>query len=345
MTEGILRFDQLVAGTAGALALALLSLPAHGAYQAPERINLIVGYEAAGGYDISARFIGQFLGDHLPGRPTIVVQNMPGAGSLKAANYLYNAAPRDGTAIGMIGQGIQLMEILGQPGIQFESTKFTWLGRISTVKTQIGVWHTVPAKTIADTKTSEVTIAVGGPLSGSTLYVSFINALYGARLKPVKGYSSREANLAIERGEVDGSSMLVWSDLLSRYPSWISEKKYRILVQIGPERNPELPGVPLMAELGTNEQYRAIFSALASSDIGRSLTAPPNIPAETREALRKGISDALRDPRALAQAKKLNLDLDLAPLEGSKLQAQVQEAGSLPPDLIAKIRRIAAIEK
>jgi tripartite-type tricarboxylate transporter receptor subunit TctC len=314
--------------------------PAKGVYQSSDKINLIVGYEAGGGYDIYARFIAQFLSKHLPGNPRIIVQNMPGAGSLKAANYLYNIAPKDGSVIGIVSQSVPQMELLAQPGIQFQADKFNWIGRVADVRSLIAVWHGSPVKTMEEAKQREIAIAVGGPISGSTLYVSFLNALTGTKMRPITGYGSREAMLAMERGEIDGSSSILWSTLESQYPNWIQEKKIRVLTQIGSKRDPKLADVPLIQELAGNDQDRKILEAIASSDIiGRSLLAPPGIPQARRDALRKALTDALNDPEVQAAAKKMKVDI--APMDGIALQKFVHASNQLPADMVAKIRQLA----
>jgi tripartite-type tricarboxylate transporter receptor subunit TctC len=309
------------------------------AYDGKERINLIIGYEQGGGYDVYGRFVAQMLGRQLPGEPRIVPQNMPGAGSLKAANYIYNIAPKDGTVVGTVSQSIAFMQLLGQKGIQFDAPKFSWIGRMSDVVSLIGVWHTAPVQTIGDTKTKEVTIAVGGALSGSVLYVSFLDALVGTKLKPIAGYTANQSHLAMERGEVDGSSSLLWSAIQAQYPYWISEKKVRILVQVGLERQPELPDVPLITDLAANDNDRKILRAISSSDIiGRSLLAPPGLPKERLEALRRGFDAIFRDPEAIAVAKKMKLDLN--PLSGEKLTSVVEQSEALSPELVGKIKQL-----
>ena len=212
-------------GVCATLAVAVVvSQPAYAAYHKDDSITLIVGYNAGGGYDIYARFLAPYLSKHLPNNPRIIVQNMPGAGSLKAANYLYNVAAKDGTVIGSVGQGVPQMQILGQPGIQFDAEKFNWIGRISDVRSLIGVWHESGVRTIEDAKTKPTTIAVGGPISGSTLYVMFLNELAGTKMRGIAGYGSREAMLAMERGEIDGSSSILWTNLESGYPHGLAEK-------------------------------------------------------------------------------------------------------------------------
>lgn len=335
----------LISGCIGLVCAVATVQPVRAAvYQSQDQINLIIGYGAGGGYDIYARFIAPYLTKHLPGHPRVVPQNMPGAGSLKAANYLYNVAAKDGTVIGAVSQSVPQMELLGQPGIQFKADKFVWLGRMADVRSLIGIWHTVPVKTIHDAKTREITVSVGGPLSGSTLYVSFLNALTGTKMRPIAGYASREAMLAMERGEIDGSASILWSVLQSQYPHWIKDKKVSILVQVGLERDAALPDVPLLSELANNEQDKRIFDAIASSDIiGRSLLAPPGVPQARVDALRKAVMDALNDPEARATAQKMKLDI--GPLDGVALQKIVQETSELTPDVVTKIRSLVDANK
>jgi tripartite-type tricarboxylate transporter receptor subunit TctC len=323
------------------LAVTLAAASAEAQESFPARVTLLIGYEAGGGYDQYARFMAPYLAKHLPGHPTVVPQNMPGAGSLKAANYLYNVAPKDGSVIATIGQSVPQMQVFGQKGIQFEATRFGWIGRMADAVSMIGVWHTAPAQTIEEAKTKEVTIAVGGALSGSVLYVQFLNALVGTKLKPIEGYSSNLARLAMERGEVDGSSSLLWSVVEGEY-RWVSEKKARILVQAGIDRIKEIADVPLIQELGRSEEDRTILRVVSSSDIiGRSLLAPPDLPPARLATLRRAFDAAISDPDARAQGARMKVDLN--PLTGERLSEIVGDYDKLSPQVIEKIRQIAGI--
>ncbi|MGE5537972.1 MAG: Bug family tripartite tricarboxylate transporter substrate binding protein [Gemmatimonas sp.] len=309
----------------------------------PGRINMVIGYEQGGGYDVYGRFVAQYLGRHMPGQPRVIPQNMPGAGSLKAANYIYNIAPKDGSTIGIVSQSIAFMQTLGQKGIQFDAPKFGWVGRVSDVVSLIAVWHTAPAQSIEETKSKQVTIAVGGALSGSVLYVSFLNALEGTKMKPISGYTSNQAHLAMERGEVDGSSSLLWSGIQAQYPYWITEHKVKFLVQVGLERHPDMKDVPLLTDLATNEENLKIFRALSSSDVmGRSVLAPPGLPAQRLEALRRGFDAMVKAPEVVEQAAKQKLDLN--PLTGERLTEVVAQSMELSPETIAKIKQLAGAE-
>lgn len=174
------RFRKLTAGIALLLASACVASAAP--FQSKDRINLIIGYEPGGGYDVYGRFVARFLGKYLSGQPRVVVQNMPGAGSLEAANYIYNIAPKDGTTIGTVSQSIPMMQLLDTPGIKFDADRFSWLGRMSDVDTVLGVWHTAPVETVEDAKNNKITVSIGGALSGSELYVLFLNKLIGTKI-------------------------------------------------------------------------------------------------------------------------------------------------------------------
>lgn len=309
----------------------------------PDKMTMVVGYDAGGGYDIYARFVARFMPNHLPGSPRIIVQNMPGASSLTAANHLYNVAARDGSVLGVVGQSIGLNQMLGQSGIKFDAARFSWIGRITDVNDLIGVWHTAPVKTIAETHKTEVGIAIGAALSGSTLYVRFLNALTGTRLKPIAGYSSIESLLAVERGEIDGTASISKAFLNASRPDWISSGKLRILVQAGLTPDPGMPGVPLMIDLARNEEDRTVLRTVATIEgVGFSVTAPPALPPAVLETLRAGFMAAMTDPAVVAQAAKERVEL--GPLSGAGLQSLMAEFFRVPPHIVAKVREIAVAE-
>ena len=309
----------------------------------PDKITIVVGYEASGGYDIYARFIARFMPAHLPGSPRIVITNMPGASSLNAANHLYNVAPRDGSVLGVVGQGIALSQMLEQSGIKFDAAKFSWIGRITDVNDLIGIWNTSRVKTIYDTKQTEVTIAIGAALSGSTLYVRFLNALTGTKLKPIAGYSSLESLLAMERGEIDGTASISKAYLNASRPDWLPTGKVRVLVQAGLTADPAFPGVPRMTELASNEDDRAVLHTLSTIDgIGFNVTAPPELTPSTLDALRTGFMATLKDPVAIAEANKEHIEL--GPLSGTELQQLIEDFFRVPSKTVERVRTLAISE-
>ncbi|MFN4283083.1 MAG: Bug family tripartite tricarboxylate transporter substrate binding protein [Alphaproteobacteria bacterium] len=325
---------------AGLLAFGLAPSASAAPFQNRDRINLVIGYEAGGGYDIYGRFVARHLSKHLTNGPTIVPQNMPGAGSLRAANFIYNVAPKDGTTIGTVSQSIALMQLLETPGLLFEVDKFSWIGRMSDVDTVLGVWHTAGVRSIADVKTREIAVAVGGALSGSDLYVRFLNALAGTKIKPIAGYSAKQAQLALEREEVHGSFSILFNQMKAQQPAWFSENKLLILVQIGNERRATLPNVPTLTELATNDEDRRMMAVISAGDtVGRTLIGPPDMQPDRLAELRRAFNATMADPEVLAEAAKMQLDIN--PLTGDKLQALTEEQKRLPPAAVARIKAIA----
>jgi tripartite-type tricarboxylate transporter receptor subunit TctC len=310
-------------------------------YQAKDRINLIIGYDVGGGYDVYGRFVARFLGAHLSGEPQVVPQNMPGAGSLRAANYIYNVAPKDGTSIGTVSQSIPMMELLGTKGIMFEADRFSWIGRISDVDTVLGVWSTAGVSNIADLKRKQIAVSVGGALSGSELYVMFLNNLVGTKIRPIPGYSAKTAQLAMERGEIDGSFSLLLHQAQVQHPDWFREHKLRILVQIGTERRPEIADVPTLTELAANDDDRRILAAVSAGDIlGRSFVGPPDMDADRLAQLRHGFDAMVRDPEVIAAADKQKLDINA--LNGDATAALVRQYKALSPAIVEKIKTVIA---
>jgi tripartite-type tricarboxylate transporter receptor subunit TctC len=327
------------------LLICCLASPAVGdVFQSRDRINLVIGYEAGGGYDVYARFLARHLGRHLANNPTIIAQNMPGAGSLRAANSIYNIAPKDGTTIGTVSQSIAMMQLLETPGLMFDAAKFSWIGRMSDVDTVLGVWHTSPVTSIHDTREKPITVAVGGALSGSELYVTFLNALVGTKIRPISGYSARQALLAMEREEVNGSFSILLNQMKVQQPAWFAENKLRILVQIGTNRRPSLENVPTLTELGLNEDDRRILAVISSGDIiGRTIIGPPNMQPDRLAELRRAFDATMSDPAAIAEAGKMQLDLN--PLSGQELQALLRDYEQLSPELTQRIKSIANASK
>lgn len=314
-------------------------------YQSKDRINVLIGYEPGGGYDVYGRLVARFLGKFLSGNPQVVPQNMPGAGSLHAANHIFNVAPKDGTVIGTVSQSLPLMQLLGQPGILFDADRFVWLGRMSDVDTVLGVWHAAGVKTIEETKAKEIAVATGGALSGSELYAIFLNKLVGTRIKSVRGYSARESQLALERGEIDGSFSLLFGQIAAQKPTWLSEGKINILVQIGLQRRSTMPNVPTLIELAANENDRNILTLISAGDIlGRAFLAPPDTDKDRVEQLRRAFDQMVQDPEVLQAAGQSKLEINY--LRGPETQALVRRYKELPPEVAATLKQtIAESEK
>src|SRR4051794_740989 len=223
-------------------------------------VTVIASFEAGGPYDFYSRLIARHLGGHLPGSPNVVVQNMPGAGGLRGANYLYNVAARDGTLLGVVSQTIAVGQVLGTtPGIQYDARRFTWIGRINSNVEVHHTWHASGIRSIEDAKKREVILAGTGPTSSSVVMPRLMNELIGTRFKVVTGFQGpTSAQLAFERGEVEGI-VKPWSSIKTSTPEWLRDKKIHLIVQHTRVRHPELPDVPTIVDLGQDAEQRQIF--------------------------------------------------------------------------------------
>jgi len=321
-----------------ALLAALASSPAaaDGPFYKGKTVSLIVGSNTSGGYDTYGRLLARHIGKHIPGNPGFVVQNMPGAGGLRSANYLYNVAAGDGTVIGIFDQAVFLDQLLGAGTLRGDVTRFNWIGRLTGNSAVLLAWHTAPVKTIADALTNELIVAAPG--SSSRLNWSALNALAGTKLKLLTGYEGpATAKIAMERGEVQALS-LPWGVLQAENPEWLRDKKINLLLQTGIERNRTLPDLPRMVDLGRTEEDRRVLEIFAASSVvGRSFVAPPAVPQERVDELRSAFMAMVKDVDFLADIAKLNFDLEL--LAGAELQAFISK--DYPSALIERAREIA----
>jgi tripartite-type tricarboxylate transporter receptor subunit TctC len=296
---------------------------------ARKTVTITVGYTAGGSYDLYGRMVARHLGKHIPGQPTVIAQNMPGAGSLKAANYLYEVAPKDGTALGVIVESAALEQALANPAAQYDAAKFAYLGRIATSNNIFMQWHTARAQSLDDARRLETSLAGTGPGSIAETVPRLLNALTGTRFKLVSGYpASTEGMLAMERGEVDGASSS-WAAVKAGKQAWLREKRIKIILQTAPERSAELPDAPSLGEIGDTPEDRQVFALYASgSAIGRSVLAPPGVPAERVSALRAAFAAMVRDPEFVADLQRLNVELE--PLPGEQVAQLVTRTLSVP---------------
>ena len=322
-----------VFSTIGASALLLSTAPALSAQQEPffarKTITISIGYTAGGSYDLYGRLAARHIGRHIPGQPTVVAQNMPGAGSLKAANYLYEVAPRDGTVLGVVVESIALEQALSNPAVQYEAAKFTYIGRVATSNNIFMQWHTSKVQSIEDSKRIESSLAGTGPGSIAETVPRLLDALAGTKFRLISGYpASNEAMLAMERGEVEGASSS-WAAVSVARKDWLRDRKIKIILQTAPERIRELPDAPALPEIATTPQDKQVYQLYASgSAVGRSLIAPPGIPADRVAMLREALRATVADPEFLADIRKL--DIDLEPLPGEALAELIVRTLNVP---------------
>jgi tripartite-type tricarboxylate transporter receptor subunit TctC len=302
-------------------------------------VRLIIGYGTGGGYDTYSKMLARFLGEHIPGKPTVIAQNMPGAGSRNAGNWLYNVGPKDGTALAVLSQATPADQALGQPGIKFDVRKFNWIGNMVVVNNIMIVWSETGVRTIDDAKKRPLAIGATGASSPSVIYPTVANNLLGTKFKIVSGYpGGGDINLALERREVDGRGSDSWASLKANSPAWIKDKKVTILFQVGPRREADLPDPPLLTELAQNDEQRQILEVVSGdAAVGRPILTAPDVPADRVQALRKAFDDTMRDPKFREAAKKANMYFN--PLGGVELQKIVNRIASPSPEVIEKVKQ------
>ncbi len=302
-----------------------------------KRIDLHVGTDVGGAYDAYARLLARHMGKHLPGNPTFVVRNMPGAGGMRLANHLYTAARQDGTEFGILNQGAPMSQALNEEGVRYDSRRMNWIGSTHSTVNVAFSWHTSPVKTIQDSHKRELIVGTTGAGSATSFYPELMNQLLGTKFKVVGGYVGQDMMIAIERGEVNGRGAYNWANLRDQ-TDWVRDKKVNILVQMGAERAPDLPDVPLMHELAKNEVDREVLEFVSlSPSMGRPFVAPPGVPAERVAMLRKAFDATMRDPEFLAEAAASKLEID--PTPGNKLAEIVERTLRASPDTIKRAKQ------
>ena len=298
-----------------------------------KQINLIIGYNPGGTYDIYARLAANLLPKYIPGHPKIIPQNMPGVGSAKAGDYLFNQASRDGLTIGVIGQQLVVSQALGDASIKFDVSKFNWLGRFTAGGEVSAIWHTSPTKTLADAMKRETTLAATSAGSSSDSFPLLMNRLAGTNFKIIKGYSGVAGTiLAMERGETEGGHATV-EQLLYARKDWLRDKKASVLVQYTMTRHPAFPDAPAMGEFGTTALDRQVIALFAgTADVGRAMMMPPGIPADRLGVLRKAFDDMVKDSAFQQELEQRNLEF--GPISGAELQTRVAAMLSVSPEVV-----------
>lgn len=305
-------------------------------------VSFIIGSAPGGGYDLYSRLVAGHIGRHLAGQPSVIPQNMPGAASIKASFYLYNSAPKDGTAIGMVDEAIYLNQILDPQEAKTDATKFNWIGRILPNSAVLFARSDAQVQKIDDVYTKELIVSASG--AASKLNWTVLKNLLGVKFTILSGYQgSNDSMLAMLRGEVDGLSQ-PWSILKISGADLLRDKKINLLLQTGAEKDADLPQVPRMIDLARNDEERKLLELFASpSLIGRSVIAPPGLPPERVSELRRAFMATMQDPGFLADVKKAKLDLN--PMSGEELQAAIGKMGNVPEPLIALARRVAGMKE
>jgi tripartite-type tricarboxylate transporter receptor subunit TctC len=302
-------------------------------------VRIVVGFSAGGGYDIYARELGRYLGRHIPGHPSIVIQNMAGAGSLKAVNFLFNAAPRDGTVLATFARGVVFEPLLGHlDGAQFEAPRFNWIGSISDEVSVCAINASRGIATWQDMLTTKTLIGASGAGADSDVFPVVLRNLFHLPMRIVTGYpGGADLNLAMERGEIDGRCGWSWTSIVSRNREWLTNKQIRITLQIGLTKHEDLPDVPLITDLVSDPRQVAALKLIVSRQaIARPFAAPPEVMPERIEILRQAFDATMRDPDFLAEMRSQTLEV--RPLGGAAVQGLMRDIYASPPD-VAKLAR------
>ncbi len=342
MLRDMMKFDlrrvwvPAFAGTTVAvLSLATTTAALAEDFYSGKEITLYVGSPAGGPYDAYARLFARHLGRNIPGNPNIVVQNMPGASGRRLMGFMYNVAPKDGTAIAAPQRAVAFDPLLGVDS-HFDPNKIAWLGSANQETNVCIVWHTSPIMTIDDVKRREMVVGTSGPSSTDAIYPNVMNTLFGTKFKVVTGYKGApETHLAMERGEVDGRCGISWDTLVSLNADWLKDKKVRLLVQIALDREPNLPDVPWVFDMAKTEEERQILTFWAAPNkMGRPFLAPPGLPEERVALLRNGFEATLKDPALRAEAAKMNLAVE--GIGGEQVLALIRQVYATPKAVVEK---------
>jgi tripartite-type tricarboxylate transporter receptor subunit TctC len=301
-----------------------------------KNIDLYIGYSAGGGYDLYARQLARHMSKHIPGNPTVVPKNMTGAGSLVLANWLYNIAPKDGTTFGIIGRGTGFDPFLGNAKAKFDGTKFTWIGSANNEVSVCVAWHTSGITKFDDLLTKELVVGGTSSSADTDQFPKIVNGVLGTKMKIITGYpGGNDVGLAMERGEVQGRCGWSWSSVLSTHLQWYKEKKFTVLMQLALEKHPDLPDVPLIVDLAKTDEQRQILKLIFARQVmGRPFLAPPGVPKERADALRKAFMDTMKDKDFLAEADKAKMEI--TPVSGEALDKLVKEIYAYPADIAKK---------
>jgi len=326
------------------IALVLISTGAHAVAQESQSLSgktvtIYVGFGPGGGYDLYGRVLARHLGRHLPGHPTVVVANMPGAASIRAANYVYNVAPKDGTALGIVAQSIAEEQLLGTTGVSYDVTRLAWIGRLASNVEVAYVWHTAPVKTVDDLRRTEATFAGTGP--ASLVYPRLLNAIAGMKWKVVSGYNTTAvAHLAMQRGEVDGATSSL-NTIKTTQRDWLEQGLIRLLVAFAPARRSDFAQVPAVVELGVTQEDKDVLGFYANSGaVGRAVMAPPGMATDRVAMLRSAFAATVKDAEFLAEIETTKLEFD--PMAGTELQALVEASTKVTAAVLARARAARA---
>jgi tripartite-type tricarboxylate transporter receptor subunit TctC len=337
---------------ATAVAVATIGLGAAGAQaQSPaefykgKTVEVYIGYSAGGGYDVYARVLARYMGKHIPGNPSLVPKNMEGAGSLRLANWIYNAAPKDGTAFGIIARGAAFDPLFGNKAAQFDANKYNWIGSMNNEVSVCVAWKGTGVTKFEDLLTKELVVGGTGPSADTDQFPKIMNGVLNTKFKIISGYpGGNDISLAMQRGEVQGRCGWSWSSVIATQEQWYKDKTINILVQLSLAKHEDLPNVPLVMDLAkTPEQKQMLRLVFARQVMGRPFVAPPDVPADRIAVLRKAFMDTMKDKEFIAEAEKIKLEIQ--PVSGQELQKLVKEAYEASPAIAERTGEMLGMKK
>jgi tripartite-type tricarboxylate transporter receptor subunit TctC len=308
------------------------------AFYQGKRLSLQIGTAAGTGYDIIGRTIARYMPKFIPGQPTMIVQNVPGAGSIRLANSLLNVGPHDGTTFGLSLAGLVTAPLLAPESAKFDPAAFNWIGSTNPEIQVVTAWHTSPVQTLEDLKTKEMIVGATSPGAATIDFPAITNSVLGLKFRIVPGYAgTAEINIAMERGEVHGNGGIGWVAVKTQSLAQLKDGRMRIPLQFGLERHPELPDVPTAYSLATTDaQRQALALVFSRQDYGRPFFAPPGVPPARIAALRRAFYATMKDPAFLAEAERLQMEIE--PMTGEALQEKVAKLASTPPAIVQQVR-------
>lgn len=316
-------------------------------FYAGNAVRMLIGYSPGGGYDTYARVIARYMGKHIPGNPDVIVENMPGAGSLTLTNYIANVAPTDGTVIGAVSRGVPVEPILGQEPVQYDARELTWIGSATDEASVCAAWHTSGIENWEEWMASGEPFIVGG--TGATsdveVFTRMLIQLFDANLQLISGYpGGGEMALAMEQGEIDGRCGWSWSSIVSTQGDWLENGEINILLQLASQSVPGLEDVPLVTDFAETDQQRQVLGLVLSRlQIARPFVAPPGMPEDRADALQQAFMDTLNDPELIAEVERLELEVN--PMHGDDVAALIDEIYQTPETVIEMTRQLLAVSE
>lgn len=305
-------------------------------------ITIVVGSTPGGGYDFNARALARHMSRYIPGTPNIIVQNMPGAGSIVAANYIFGVAPQDGAFIASVQRPVPFEPFFDEKGVRYDVRKINWLGSTANEVGVVVSWHTAPQKTFEDVLKQEMIVGGNGPATDTELFARALNRELGTKFKIVAGYPGEsQIILAMERGEIEGVANWSWNNIPAKHPDWLRDGKINLLLQLGLRKHPSLPHVPFILDLAKDDAQKLLFETIMQmKELGRPFFLGPNVPIERVEALRSAFMRTMADEEFVREMNKAGVNID--PVSGAEMQRMLEQAYGMPKELIERTRAALA---